>query len=110
MHHIYESGSSRTHIQILQTVPAEGVFAALAQHLCTALVPLNVDTTHRTLFDGHIRVTVGAGPVDGEKDTGDIRYAVNGGTLEYVATRASGVSRHGVKSLFSSRVKGHYSL
>lgn len=49
-------------IQILQTVPAEGVFAALAQHLGTALVPLNVDATHRTLLDGHVRVAVGAGP------------------------------------------------
>lgn len=76
-----------THIQILQTVPAEGVFAALTQHLCTALVPLDVDTTHRTLLDGHVRVAVRAGPVDGGEDTGDIRYVVNGGTLEYEATK-----------------------
>lgn len=45
-------------IQILQTVPAEGVFAAFTQHLCTALVSLDVDTTHRTLLDGHVGVTV----------------------------------------------------
>lgn len=49
-------------IQILQTVPAEGVFAALTQHLCTALVPLDVDTTHGTLLDWHVRVAVGVGP------------------------------------------------
>lgn len=49
-------------VQILQTVPAEGVFAALAQHLCTALVPLDVDPTHRTLLDGRVRVAAGAGP------------------------------------------------
>lgn len=49
-------------IQILQTVPAEGVFAALTQHLCTALVPLDVDATHRTLLDGHVRVAVRGGP------------------------------------------------
>lgn len=49
-------------IQILQTVPAEGVFAALTQHLRTALVPLDVDTTHRALLDGHVRVAVGADP------------------------------------------------
>lgn len=63
--------AGETHIQILQTVPAEGVFAALTQHLCTALVPLDVDTTHRTLLDGHVRVAVGAGPVYREKDTGE---------------------------------------
>lgn len=56
----------RTHIQILQTVPAEGVFAALTQHLGTALVPLNVDTAHWTLFDGHVRVVVSADPVTGK--------------------------------------------
>lgn len=52
--------AEETHIQILQAVPAEGVFAALTQHLGTALVSLDVDTTHRTLLDGHIRVTVRA--------------------------------------------------
>lgn len=44
-------------IQVLQTVPAEGVFAALTQHLGTALVPLDVHTTHGALLDGQIRVT-----------------------------------------------------
>lgn len=64
--------TKETHIQILQTVPAEGVFAALAQHLGTTLVPLNVDATHRTLLDGHVRVAVGAGPLYREEDTGEI--------------------------------------
>lgn len=64
--------AGETHIQILQAVPAEGVFAALTQHLCTALVPLDVDTTHRTLLDGHVRVAVGAGSACREKDTAQI--------------------------------------
>lgn len=38
-------------IQGLQTVPAEGVFAVLAHHLCTALVPLDVNFTLRTALD-----------------------------------------------------------
>lgn len=49
-------------IQILQTVPAEGVFAAFTQHLCTSLVPLDVDATHWALLDGHVGVTVGVVP------------------------------------------------
>lgn len=53
-----------THIQVLQTVPAEGVFTALAQHLCAALVPLNVDAAHGTLLDGQVGVAVGAGPAE----------------------------------------------
>lgn len=40
-----------THIQGLQTVPAEGMLAVLAHHLCTALVPLNVNFTFRTALD-----------------------------------------------------------
>lgn len=104
-----------THIQILQTVPAEGVFAAFTQHLRTALVPLDVDTTHRTLLDGHVGVAVRVGPVDGwgrrrGGNTGGIKYAVNRGTLEYEATLVSRASRQSVKSLFSSRVKGQHSF
>lgn len=38
-------------IQGLQTVPAKGVFAVLAHHLCTAFVPLNVNFTFRTALD-----------------------------------------------------------
>lgn len=38
-------------IQGFQTVPAEGMFAVLAHHLCTALVPLNVNFTFRTALD-----------------------------------------------------------
>lgn len=38
-------------IQGLQTVPAEGVFAVLAHHLCTALVPLDVNFTFRAALD-----------------------------------------------------------
>lgn len=40
-----------THIQGLQTVPAKGMFAVLAHHLCTALVPLDVNFTFRTALD-----------------------------------------------------------
>lgn len=53
-----------THVQVLQTVPAEGVFAALAQHLGTALVPLDVDAAHGTLLDGPVGVAVRAGPAE----------------------------------------------
>lgn len=53
-----------THVQVLQTVPAEGVFAALAQHLSTALVPLDVDAAHGTLLDGQVRVAVRAGSAE----------------------------------------------
>lgn len=66
MHHISSWAAGRTHIQILQTVPAEGVFAALTQHLGTALVPLNVDTAHWTLFDERVGVVVSADPVTGK--------------------------------------------
>lgn len=38
-------------IQGLQTVPAEGMFAVLAHHLCTALIPLDVHFTFRTALD-----------------------------------------------------------
>lgn len=68
-------GTGETHIQILQTVPAEGVFAAL----CTALVPLDVDTTHRALLDGHVRVAVE-----------EHRHAVNWSMVGYEATKGSG--------------------
>ena len=40
-----------THIQGLQTVPAEGMLAVLAHHLCTAFVPLDVNFTFRTALD-----------------------------------------------------------
>lgn len=36
------------------------MLAALAQHLCAALVPLDVDAAHGALLDGSIRVPVGA--------------------------------------------------
>lgn len=66
--------SLRTHIQVLQTVPAEGVFAALAQHLCAALVPLDVGATHGALLDGQVRTAVAADPAQtgtraAERDT-----------------------------------------
>lgn len=57
-------GGRNTHVQVLQTVPAEGVFAALAQHLSTALVPLDVDAAHGTLLDGQVGVAVRAGPAE----------------------------------------------
>lgn len=46
------------------------MFAALAQHLRAALVPLDVDATHRALLDGYVRVAVGAGPAYQERDRG----------------------------------------
>lgn len=43
-----------THIQGLQTVPAERVLAVLAHHLCAALIPLDVDLTFWTAFDWRV--------------------------------------------------------
>lgn len=40
------------------------MFAALAQHLRTALVPLDVDAAHGTLLDGQVRVALRAGPAE----------------------------------------------
>jgi hypothetical protein len=40
-----------THVQGLQAVPAEGMLAVLAHHLCTALIPLNVDLALGAAFD-----------------------------------------------------------
>lgn len=57
-------GLGGTHVQVLQTVPAEGVFAALAQHLRAALVPLDEDAAHGTLLDGQVGVAAGAGPAE----------------------------------------------
>lgn len=39
------------------------MFAALAQHLCAALVPLDVGATHGALLDGHVSVAIQADPV-----------------------------------------------
>jgi hypothetical protein len=38
-------------VQGLQAVPAEGMLAVLAHHLCTALIPLNVDLALGAAFD-----------------------------------------------------------
>lgn len=57
-------GCGGTHVQTLETVPAEGVFAALAQHLGTALVPLDVDAAHGALLDGRVGDAAGAKPAD----------------------------------------------
>lgn len=43
-----------THIQGLQAVPAEGVFAVLAHHLGAALVSLDVDFTLGAALDGGV--------------------------------------------------------
>lgn len=40
------------------------MFAALAQHLRAALVPLDVDAAHGTLLDGRVGVAVRAGPAE----------------------------------------------
>lgn len=41
-------------VQRLQAVPAESVLAVFTHHLCTALVPLDVDFTFGTALDGSI--------------------------------------------------------
>lgn len=61
-----------THVQVLQTVPTEGVFAALAQHLRAALVPLDVDAAHRTLLDGQIGIAAGASPAERAELGGEV--------------------------------------
>lgn len=43
------------------------MFAALAQHLCAALVPLDVGATHGALLDGHVSITIRADPVFPER-------------------------------------------
>ena len=43
-----------THIQGLEAVPAEGVFAVLAHHLGTAFVPLDVDFALGAALDGRV--------------------------------------------------------
>lgn len=98
------AAEAETHIQILQTVPAEGVFAALTEHLRAALVPLDVDATHGALFDGHVGATVGAGPVF--EETRHIRNVVSRSVVECEAKKTSRVSRPHVKSLFSNTLKG----
>lgn len=42
----------RTHVQRLEAVPAEGVFAVLAHHLGTPFVPLDVDLALGAALDG----------------------------------------------------------
>lgn len=63
-----------THIQVLQAVPAEGVFAAHAQHLRAALVPLDVGAAHGALLDRQVRTAVATDPAEtgtgaGERNT-----------------------------------------
>lgn len=41
-------------VQGLQAVPAEGVLAVLAHHLCTALVSLDVDSALGAALDGRV--------------------------------------------------------
>lgn len=95
---------SETHIQVLQTVPAEGVLAAFTQHLCTALVPLDVDTTHWTLLDGHVRVVLREDPEYQENGRGELSdiYPM-GHTVKRSADSA-------VNSFAGSRAKGQHSL
>lgn len=69
-------GGGETHVQVLQTVPAEGVFAALAQHLGTALVPLDVDAAHGALLDGQVGGGVRAAPAEGAELTQPFRPGV----------------------------------
>lgn len=100
----------KTHIQVLQTVPAEGVFAALAQHLRAALVPLDVGATHGALLDRQVRTAVGDDPAQpGREQQRGTCVRLNPGSY---ARRHAGliILRAEERSLFSSRVKGQRSL
>lgn len=99
-----------THIQILQTVPAEGVLAAFTQHLCAALVPLDVDTTHRTLLDGHVRVVLREDPEYQEKGRGELSDVYLMGAYCQKPCRPPESTDSAVKSFGGSRVEGQHSL
>lgn len=43
-------------IQVLETVPAERVFAVLTHHLSTAFIALDVNPAHRTLLNGSLSI------------------------------------------------------
>lgn len=60
--HVSLKHSKETYIQVLQTVPAEGVFAAHAQHLRAALVPLDVGAAHGALLDRQVQTAVATDP------------------------------------------------
>lgn len=62
-----------THIQVLQTVPAEGVFAAHAQHLRTALVSLDVGGAHGALLDRQVQAAVATDPAQTRTKAGHVR-------------------------------------
>lgn len=53
-HHEAPPHPTGTHIQGLEAVPAEGVFAVLAHHLGTAFVPLDVDFALGAALDGRV--------------------------------------------------------
>lgn len=90
----------KTHIQVLQTVPAEGVFAALAQHLRAALIPLDVGATHGALLDRQVRTTVGDEPAQpGREQQTGTRVRLNPGEV---------TSRDMQASLFSEQREGLY--
>lgn len=85
------------------------MFAALAQHLCAALVPLDVGATHGALLDGHVSVAIRAHPVYQD----DSRGHTSGLSRELLSKdmRASLVSRQSEeKSLFSGKARGRHSL
>lgn len=95
------TATPKTHVQVLQTVPAEGVFAALAQHLRAALIPLDVGATHGALLDGQVRTAVGDEPA-------------HRGREQQTGTRCQGLtpgevtSRDMQASLFSEQTEGLY--
>lgn len=91
-----------THIQVLQTVPAESVFAAHAQHLRAALVPLDVGAAHGTLLDRQVRTAVANDPAQTRTRAGKrTRVTLNLGS--YVQTHAGLIILWAEeRSLFSS--------
>lgn len=52
------------------------MFAALAQHLGAALVPLDVDAAHGALLDGQVGGGVRAAPAEGAELTQPFRPGV----------------------------------
>lgn len=89
-----------THIQVLQTVPAEGVFAAHAQHLGAALVPLDVGAAHGALLDRQVRTAVAAEPAQNVDESRREEH-VSGSTWEAKSTDTQA-------SLFSEQRKDLY--
>lgn len=76
-----QSGArSCTHVQRLEAVPAEGVFAVLTHHLGAPLVPLDVDLALGAAFDGCVvLLQFESRAAGGESISGRLRRAGWGG-------------------------------